>query len=142
MIPTVRIPANFIMSEYRDPVWKYISNTIDETKDFILCIYCDTTHDMAEVANFVDSHSEKLRIKTTIKVWDVCKQERVFLDVPNGNKTDARFVVGRHNVDGIIAAMVFLRSHFEFLSREKTGHPVIKHQKRNDSKNYDGIYKK
>tara|TARA_R100000152_G_C6782287_1_gene219568 strand:+ start:9212 stop:9640 length:429 start_codon:yes stop_codon:yes gene_type:complete len=142
MIPVVRIPADFILTEYRDPVWDLISRTIEKTKDFVLCLYCEKVDDMTAVANFVDSHSEKLRIKTTIKIWDICQRERVFLDVPNGHNTKSRFTVSQEGIEGIIQAMTFLADHFEFMGREKSGHPVVKHQKRNDSPNYDSIYKK
>tara|TARA_B100000519_G_C14119328_1_gene379642 strand:+ start:191 stop:619 length:429 start_codon:yes stop_codon:yes gene_type:complete len=142
MIPVVRIPADFILTEYRDPVWELIIQTISRTKDFVLCFYCDEADDMTAVANFVDSHSDKLRIKTMIKIWDVCRKERVFLDVPNGHVTEARFTVTQSGIEGIIQAMTFLTDHFEFIGRDKTGHPAVKHQKRNDSPNYDSIYKK
>ena len=40
MIPIVRIPGDFILTEYRDPTWQIIEETIDSVKEVILCIYC------------------------------------------------------------------------------------------------------
>ena len=41
MIPIVRIPGDFILTEYRDPTWQIIEETIDSVKEVILCIYCN-----------------------------------------------------------------------------------------------------
>ena len=41
MIPIIRIPGDFILTDYRDPLWNLIEDTVDNVKDIILMIYCD-----------------------------------------------------------------------------------------------------
>jgi len=89
-----------------------------------------------KIANYVNDHDKKLRIKTVIKPKD-SKRERVFLDISDDLLSDSRFQIKDTTIQGIVNGMVFLKSHFEFLSRDiKT-----KSQKRNDSPDHD-IYKK
>ena len=136
MIPIVRIPGDFIMTDYRDALWGLIEETIQNVKEIILFIYCDGQSDMVAIANYVNDHDKNLKIKTLIKPKDA-KRERVFLDVTEDFMSHSRFQVRDTSVEGIVRAMVFLRSHFGFIEREiKT-----KHQKRNDSPDHD-IYKK
>mgnify|MGYP003132398382 CR=1 FL=1 len=136
MIPIVRIPGDFILTDYRDPLWNLIEDTIDNVKEIILYIYCDSQADMITIANYVNDHDKKLKIKTLIKPKDA-KRESVFLDVSEDISSLSRFQVKNTNIDGIINAMVFLKNHFGFLSREIK----MKNQKRNDSPSHD-IYKK
>ena len=91
---------------------------------------------MVSIANYVNDHDKKLKIKTLIKPKNA-KRERVFLDVSEDVMSHSRFQVKDTSVEGIVRAMVFLKSHFGFIAREiKTNH-----QKRNDSPDHD-IYKK
>ena len=136
MIPIVRIPGDFIMTDYRDALWSLIEDTIQNVKEIILFIYCDGQNDMVTIANYVNDNDKKLKIKTLIKPKD-SKRERVFLDVSEDDESQSRFQVRDTSIEGIVRAMVFLKSHFGFIEREiKT-----KHQKRNDSPEHD-IYKK
>jgi len=136
MIPIVRIPGDFILTEYRDPTWQIIEETIDSVKEVILCIYCNDQKDIVKIANYVNDHDNKLKIKTLIQLKDVDKNDRYFLDVTEG-RSKSRFQIQNTTVEGIINAMVFLKNHFSFLDRDKK----IKSQKRNDSPDHD-IYKK
>ena len=136
MIPIVRIPGDFILTEYPDPTWQIIEETIDSVKEVILCIYCNDQKDIVKIANYVNDHDNKLKIKTLIQLKDVDKNDRYFLDVTEG-RSKSRFQIQNTTVEGIINAMVFLKSHFNFLDRDKK----IKSQKRNDSPDHD-IYKK
>ena len=136
MIPIVRIPGDFILTKYGDATWQLIEETIDSIKDVILFIYCDDQKDMVKIANYVNDHDKKLRIKTLIKP-KTSKRERVFLDISDDPLSHSRFQIKDTTIQGIVNGMVFLKSHFEFLSRDiKT-----KSQKRNDSPEHD-IYKK
>lgn len=136
MIPIVRIPGDFILTEYRDPTWQIIEETIDSVKEVILCIYCNDQKDIVKIANYVNDHDNKLKIKTLIQLKDVVNNDRYFLDVTEG-RSKSRFQIQNTTVEGIINAMVFLKNHFSFLDRDKK----IKSQKRNDSPDHD-IYKK
>ena len=118
------------------PTWQIIEETIDSVKEVILCIYCNDQKDIIKIANYVNDHDNKLKIKTLIQLKDVDKNNRYFLDVTEG-RSKSRFQIQNTTVEGIINAMVFLKSHFNFLDRDKK----IKSQKRNDSPDHD-IYKK
>ena len=133
MISTVRIPGNFLLTEYKDAVWQKIENSVQKSRDFILCFYCDKSEEMPAVASYINEHSNKLKIKTTIKLWDVCKNERVFLDVSKNNNTDSRFHIKSDDMVGFIQAMSFIENYFEFIrnSHKQYTHPN-KQQKRND----------
>tara|TARA_B100000902_G_scaffold300532_1_gene288141 strand:- start:14748 stop:15161 length:414 start_codon:yes stop_codon:yes gene_type:complete len=137
MIPIVRIPGDFILTDYRDPLWTLIEDTVDNVKDIILMIYCDGQKDMVTIANYINDHDKKLRIKTLIKTTDVAKEERVFLDVSSDVVSDSRFQVKDVSPEGIVRAMVFLKTHFGFIERQGKE----RKQKRNDSPGND-IYKK
>ena len=54
MIPIVRIPGDFILTDYRDPLWTLIEDTVDNVKDIILMIYCDGQKDMVTIANYIN----------------------------------------------------------------------------------------
>ena len=136
MIPVVRIPGHFILTEYGDATWQLIEDTVVSIKEVILFIYCEDQKDMVKIANYVNDHDKKLRIKTVIKPKD-SKRERVFLDVSDDALSLSRFQIKDTTIQGIVNGMVFLKNHFDFLSRDiKT-----KNQKRNDSPEHD-IYKK
>ena len=137
MIPIIRIPGDFILTDYRDALWNLIEDTVDNVKDIILMIYCDGQKDMVTIANYINEHDKKLRIKTLIKTTEAAKQERVFLDVSTDKLSDSRFQIKNTSAKGIVKAMVFLKDHFCFLDRQDKS---IK-QKRNDSPDND-IYKK
>ena len=137
MIPIIRIPGDFILTDYRDALWNLIEDTVDNVKDIILMIYCDGQKDMVTIANYINEHDKKLRIKTLIKTTEAAKQERVFLDVSTDKLSDSRFQIKNTSAEGIVKAMVFLKDHFGFLERQDKS---IK-QKRNDSPDND-IYKK
>lgn len=136
MIPVVRIPGDFILTEYGDATWNLIEETIESIKDVILFIYCDNQKDMVKIANYVNDHDKKLRIKTLIKPKSA-KRERVFLDISDDSLSLSRFQIKNTTIEGIVNGMVFLKSHFDFLSRDIR----TKNQKRNDSPDHD-IYKK
>ena len=72
MINTIRIPGDFLLTDYKDAVWKKIENTVVKSKEFILCFYSKESDNLGEIANYVNNHSGKLKIKTTIKLWDLC----------------------------------------------------------------------
>ena len=137
MIPIVRIPGDFILTDYRDPLWSLIEDTVENVKDIILMIYCDGQKDMVTIANYINDHDKKLRIKTLIKTTDAAKQERVFLDVSSDKLSHSRFQIKDASAEGIVRAMVFLKDHFGFLERQDKSTK----QKRNDSPDND-IYKK
>ena len=117
MIPIVRIPGDFIMTDYRDALWSLIEDTIQNVKEIILFIYCDGQNDMVTIANYVNDNDKKLKIKTLIKPKD-SKRERVFLDVSEDDESQSRFQVRDTSIEGIVRAMVFLKSHFGFIERE------------------------
>ena len=137
MISTVRIPGDFLLTEYKDAVWQKIEDSVEKSRDFILCFYCHKSSEMPAIANYINDHSNKLKIKTTIKLWDVCKDERVFLDVSKEH-TNSRFHINSNDIKGIIQAMLFVENYFEFISNNhiQYTHPN-KHQKRNDSNTFD-----
>ena len=93
MIPIIRIPGDFILTDYRDALWNLIEDTVDNVKDIILMIYCDGQKDMVTIANYINEHDKKLRIKTLIKTTEAAKQERVFLDVSTDKLSDSRFQI-------------------------------------------------
>ena len=60
MIPIVRIPGDFIMTDYRDALWSLIEDTIQNVKEIILFIYCDGQNVIVTIANYVNDNDKKL----------------------------------------------------------------------------------
>tara|TARA_S200000501_G_scaffold341242_1_gene350437 strand:+ start:823 stop:1248 length:426 start_codon:yes stop_codon:yes gene_type:complete len=137
MINTIRIPGDFLLTDYKDAVWKKIENTVVKSKEFILCFYSKESDNLGEIANYVNNHSGKLKIKTTIKLWDLCKSERVFLDVSLDKDTDYRFHITSGDIEGIVQSMNFIEHYSAFKSVNWKDPKQKQSQKRNDSNSFD-----
>jgi hypothetical protein len=140
MIPTVRLPGNFVGTDYEDIIWKKIFSTLEASpQEFKLCFYCDDSDHLPIIANSVSGHDDHhLRIKTTIKLWNNCKNERVFLDVSNGEILNSRFQCRGDDISAIINALVFIEDHFNFINSERSQYnKEPRRQKRNDSSTHD-----
>ena len=137
MINTVRIPGDFLLTDYKDVVWDVIENTVVKSREFILCFYSKESNNLGEIANYVNAHSDKLKIKTTIKLWDLCKSERVFLDVSLDKDTDYRFHITSEDVEGIIQSMNFIEHYSGLINSNWKESKQKQHQKRNDSDSFN-----
>jgi hypothetical protein len=146
MIQTVRLDANdFIGTIWEEMIWKKIKEAKEAcVNEFKICFaVSDGGSDMIEkVATAAQKHFEDLQLKTTIKPWDKCKNEHVFLDVFN-EKQDTKIrsyrFASRGDAPGnIIGAFNFLVEHHKFV-QEKQHENITpgKKQKRNDSIDYD-----
>ena len=137
MINIVRIPGDFLLTDYKDIVWDVIENTVVKSREFILCFYSKDSDNLGEIANYVNAHCDKLKIKTTIKLWELCKSDRVFLDVSLDKDTDYRFHITSDDIDGIIQSMNFIEHYSSFVSNNWKDPKQKQHQKRNDSNTFD-----
>ena len=151
MIPIIRMPGAFTYSEYEDAIWESIFQTIDSVPGdtpFQFCFYA-TEHDKIPViAESVTKHNKvnpHLTLKTSIKLYSLCKSEYVFLDISNSVITQSRFSIFGEGIDSIIYGLQFLKSHYNFISNKNLDDQNldagkeynVRKQKRNDSSNYD-----
>ena len=146
MIPIVRIKAeDFIHTPFEQLVWNKIADTKDNCSgEFMLCFHVDSTDKVMDIGNSVTKHEEALQLRTTIKLWDNCKRDHVFLDVSTDDVSSSESLYRFRYVGippmNVIKAMDFLVEHFSFI-REKGEYDVVstrkQKQKRNDSTNYD-----
>jgi hypothetical protein len=146
MIPTVRINAeDFIHTPFEQLVWNKIADTKEKCGgEFMICFHVDDTSKIMDIGNTVAKHEEALQLKTTIKLWEKCKGEHVFLDVSTddvlASESQYRFRYVNVPPFNVMKAMDFVVSHFTFL-HEKGELDVVssrkQKQKRNDSTNYD-----
>ena len=136
MINTVRVPGNVILGKYGSAIWDVMIETVKTTKDFIICFYCSDSKELKAVTKYLSENTAKLIIRTDIKLWENCKDERVFLDVTEEKFTNHRFHIGDVSADGVIKAMSFMRHHNTFV-RDAVKPTQNKRQKRNDSPEYD-----
>ena len=146
MIPTVRINAeDFIHTPFEQVVWNKIAETKEKCSgEFMLCFHVDDSGKIMDIGNTVAKHEEALQLKTTIKLWEKCKKEHVFLDVATDEVPDPesqyRFRYVNISPLNVMKAMDFVVAHFTFL-HEKGELDVVssrkQKQKRNDSTNYD-----
>ena len=146
MIQTVRLDADsFIGTSYEEIVWKEIERAKEKcANEFKLCFsVTEGGSDMVkQVATAVQLHLDALQLKTTIKLWENCAREFVFLDVySNDNHTASRnyrFAIKGIVPFNIIEGFTFLVDHHEFIrSQNNTHFSRDKKQKRNDSKDHD-----
>ena len=145
MIPTVRINAeDFIHTPFEQIVWNKIAETKKNCSgEFMLCFHVDDPSKIMDIGNSVAEHEEALQLRTTIKLWENCKNEHVFLDVSTDKvpATESRYRFRYVSVPptNVMKAMDFIRAHFAFLHEK--GDDVVssrkQKQKRNDSTNYD-----
>ena len=73
----------------------------------------------------------------TIKLWDLCKEDRVFLDVSLNSNTDYRFHITSDDISGIIQSMDFIEHYSGFIKSSWKDPKQKQQQKRNDSNNFD-----
>ena len=146
MIPTVRINAeDFIHTPFEKIVWTKIAETKEKCSgEFMLCFHVDDTSKIMDIGNTVAKHEEALQLKTTIKLWENCKKEHVFLDVATDEAPDPesqyRFRYVNISPLNVMEAMDFIVDHFTFLHKKGDDDYVSSRkqkQKRNDSTNYD-----
>ena len=146
MIPIVRINAeDFIHTPFEKIVWNKIAETKKKCSgEFMLCFHVDDTSKIMDIGNTVAKHEEALQLQTTIKLWEKCKKEHVFLDVSTDEVPDIesqyRFRYVNIRPLNVMGAMDFLVDHFTFLHEKgdiDNGLGRKQKQKRNDSTNYD-----
>ena len=146
MIPTVRINAeDFIHTPFEKIVWDKIAEAKGKCSgEFMLCFHVDDTSKIMDIGNTVAKHEEALQLKTTIKLWENCKKEHVFLDVSTDEAPDPesqyRFRYVSVAPFNVMKAMDFIVDHFTFLKEKgeyDIGSSRKQKQKRNDSTNYD-----
>ncbi len=146
MIQTVRLDADsFIGTSYEEIVWKVIEGAKEKcANEFKLCFSVTEggSNMVKQVATAVQLHLDALQLKTTIKLWENCAKEFVFLDVYSNDKHSAdrnyRFCIKGDPPGNIIQAFSFLVDHHEFIrSQNNTHFSRDKKQKRNDSKDHD-----
>ena len=95
---------------------------------------------MMDVSKAVSAHADALQLKTTIKLWEKCKDEYVFLDVCTKVLENRvyRFLIVDQSPINVIRAMSFLVDHSDIVRRSYTDNDKdSKRQKRNDSSDYD-----
>ena len=146
MIPTVRINAeDFIHTPFEQLVWNKISDAKEKCSgEFMICFHVDDTSKIMDIGNTVAKHEEALQLKTTIKLWEKCKGEHVFLDVATddvlASESQYRFRYVNVPPFNVMKAMDFVVSHFTFMHEKgelDIGSSRKQKQKRNDSTNYD-----
>ena len=146
MIPTVRINAeDFIHTPFEQVVWNKIAETKEKCSgEFMLCFHVDDSKKIMDIGNTVAKHEEALQLKTTIKLWEKCKGEHVFLDVSTddvlASESQYRFRYVNVPPFNVMKAMDFVVSHFTFMHEKgelDIGSSRKQKQKRNDSTNYD-----
>ena len=146
MIPTVRINAeDFIHTPFEPLVWNKIADAKEKCSgEFMICFHVDDSRKIMDIGNTVAKHEEALQLKTTIKLWEKCKNEHVFLDVSEDEVPDpeSRYRFRYVNVApfNVMKAMDFIVDHFTFLKEKgeyDIGSSRKQKQKRNDSTNYD-----
>jgi|ETNmetMinimDraft_5_1059913.scaffolds.fasta_scaffold54041_2 hypothetical protein len=146
MIHTIRLDADtFIGKSYEEMIWDAIKNAkIACPNEFKIC-FCVTEGGpkmIKKVSEAAQTHLEALQFKTTIKLWENCKKEFVFLDVYDDTKDTRtrqfRFASRGTAPGNIIGAFNFLVEHHKFIRGKE--HEILakgKKQKRNDSIDYD-----
>ena len=146
MIPTVRINAeDFIHTPFEKIVWDKIAETKEKCSgEFMLCFHVDDSSKIMDIGRTVSKHEEALQLQTTIKLWENCKKEHVFLDVSEDEVPDPesqyRFRYVSVAPFNVMKAMDFIVDHFTFLKEKgeyDIGSSRKQKQKRNDSTNYD-----
>ena len=142
MINTVRIrAADFIGTEYEDIVWNKIAEAKKKCPfEFKVNFYVEDSKQMMDVSKAVSAHADALQLKTTIKLWEKCKDEYVFLDVCTKVSENRvyRFLIVDQSPINVIRAMSFLVDHSDIVRRSYTDNDKdSKRQKRNDSSDYD-----
>jgi|LWDU01.1.fsa_nt_gi hypothetical protein len=146
MIQTVRLDANsFIGKDYEEIVWEQIKHAKEKcVNEFKVCFSITEggTDMVKKVATVAQSHLEALQLKTTIKLWENCKKDFIFLDVYQDDKhTDDRnyrFSCRGEAPYNIIQGFTFLIDHYQFIRSQDHDHFTRgKKQKRNDSINHD-----
>ena len=146
MIPVVRIRAeDFIHTPFEQIVWNKIAKAKENCSgEFMLCFHVDSADKIMNIGNSVSKHEEALQLRTTIKLWENCKNEHVFLDVSTDDVLSSESLYRFRYVGiaplNVMTAMDFVVEHFAFL-REKGEYDIVsgrkQKQKRNDSTNYD-----